>query len=270
MESSLTLQYVQLKGEVGEFIGYGRGPDNGADSTWNAAQVSDIDFCVASGLRQFYFPPPVEGERGSYDWSFLKPTSTFDLPVNAYIVPLPDDFGGFEGPVTLLTTNKTAMPWQIQWRNEGVIREMYAVTPQMSGPPMFCATVPLKGTTGTQGQRFQLLMFPLADQDYTVQAQYYISPDFLSGAFPYAYGGAPHAETLLESCLAIAEQRRDDAMSVHSAKFKERLLASISMDRRMKPQKLGRNLDRSDDRQWQRSDVHWWAPAATYGGQSFQ
>jgi hypothetical protein len=161
------------------------------------------------------------------------------------------------------------MPWLIQWRNEGALREMYAATPTMTGPPMLAALSPLKGTTGIAGQRFILHMFPAADQNYTLQAQYYINPDYLSGAFPFAYGGAPHAETILESCLAIAEQRRDDAMTVHTAKFKERLLASISMDRRLKPQKLGLNRDESDTRQWQRSDVHWWAPAATYNGTSF-
>lgn len=269
MESSLSLQYVQLKGEVGEFLGYGRGPDNGSDSVWTDAQKSDIDFCVASGLRQFYFPPPVEGERGSFDWSFLKPTASVQFGVGLQTVPLPDDFGGFEGPLTLLTSSTTSMPWRIEWRNEGAIREMYSVSPTQTGPPMFAALMPLKGTTGTAGQRFQLLLFPAADQTYTLQAQYYLNPDYLSGAFPFAYGGAPHAETILESCLAIAEQRRDDAMSVHTAKFKERLLASISMDRRNKPQKLGPNRDRSDDLGWNRANAHWWAPAATYNGGSF-
>lgn len=248
-------------------MGFGRGPDFN-DSVWNAAQIVDIDFCVASGLRCFYFPPPVEGA-SSYEWSFLRPVATIPFPVNTSVVPLPDDFGGFEGNLTILTSGSTAQPWRIEWKNEGSIREMYSVCPTQSGPPMFAAVAPLKGTTGTAGQRFQLVMFPLADQTYTLQGTYYISPDFLSGAFPYAYGGAPHAETMLESCLAIAEQRRDDAMSVHTAKFKERLLASMSMDRRLKPQKLGLNRDRSDELGWNRQNVHYWAGAATYNGGSF-
>ena len=267
MESSLSLQYQQLKAEVAETLGYGRGPDFN-DSVWNAAQIVDIDFCVASGLRCFYFPPGIDQD-GSYDWSFLTPTVTLDLPAGTDIIPMPDDFGGFDGDVTLLTTGSNAMPWKIQWRNEAALRQMYAVTPTETGPPMFCAELPLKGTTGTQGQRWDMMLFPLADQDYTIQFAYYINPDYLSGAFPYAYGGAPHAETILESCLAIAEQRRDDAMSVHTAKFKERLQASISMDRRNKPQKLGRNRDRSDDIGWNREDIHYAAGAATYNGNSF-
>jgi hypothetical protein len=269
MESSLSLQYVQLKGEVGEFLGYGRGPDNGSDSVWSPAQISDIDFCVASGLRCFYFPSPTEVNPGGYQWSFLRPTATFDLPIGGQFVPLPDDFGGFDGNLTLLTTGNTAMPWRIEWRNEGSLREMYSVTPTNTGPPMFAAQMPLKGTTGTQGQRFQLMIFPLADQDYTLQGTYSISPDYLSGAFPYAYGGAPHAETILESCLAIAEQRRDDAMSVHTSKFMERLKASIAYDSRLKPNKYGKNRDRSDEVPYTRGDWHYLAPAATYNGGSF-
>ncbi len=275
MESSLNLLYQQIQGEVGEFLGYGRGPvantDNSppVDSTWNQAQLADINFCVASGLRCFYFPPPIDGSTASFEWSFLHPTATLVLASGKSTIDLPDDFGGFEGPLTISTTPQVAMPWFIEWRNEGALRQMYSVQPTSTGPPMYAAQIPLKGTTATQSNRFQLLIFPLSDQAYTLQAQYYINPDFLSGAFPYAYGGVQHAETILTSCLAIAEQRRDDAMSVQSAKFKERLAASISMDRRLKPQSLGYNSDRSDRRGWTRQDVHFWQPAATYNGSSF-
>lgn len=268
MESSLSLLYKQIKGELGSFLGYGRGPDNN-DSTWTTAQSYDLDTCLASGLRQFYWPAPLDGAHGSYDWSFLKPVATLFFDQGESTVDIPDDFGGFEGQITCVATSSTSVPWAIQWRNEGSIREMYSVSSTITGPPMYAAEAPLKGTGGDRGQRSQLIIFPLADQDYSLQVQYYISPDFLSGAFPYAYGGAPHAETILESCLAIAEQRRDDAMSVHTMKFKERLAASISMDRRNKPQKLGRNIDRSDNVGWSRTDVHSWAPAATYNGGTF-
>lgn len=262
LESSLSLQYVQLKGEVGEFLGFGRGPDNGKDSVWDAAQTSDIDFCVSSGMRVFYFS-------SGYDWSFLSPGGSSLLKANAQTCPLPDDFGSFDGPLTIQTSGSTSMPWRIEWRNEGAIREMYSINPTQTGPPMFAAQSPLRGTTGLQGQRFQLFIFPAADQAYTIQFNYDILPDYLSGAFPFAYGGAAHAETLLESCLAIAEQRRDDAMSVHTAKYKELLEQSKAYDSRNKPQKLGPNFDHSDDAGYNRSNAHWWAPAATYNGGAF-
>ena len=53
-------------------------------------------------------------------------------------------------------------------------------------------------------------------------------PDYLSTPFPYAYGGAEHAETILESCLAVAELRLDDMAGPHNQQFMARLAASIS------------------------------------------
>lgn len=252
--------------------GWGQGAKFG-DVAWTPYQQSLLDDCVASGLRRFYWPEPMEGSDSSYDWSFMHPTASLPLASGASTINLPDDFGGFEGQVTVLSTSSTSMPWKIEWRNEALIREKYSVTPTMTGPPMFCAEVPLKGTTGTQGQRFQLLLFPLADQAYTLQVQYYVSPDFItSGTFPYAYGGATHTETILESCMAVFEERQDDMVpgtGPHGVAFRQRLAASVSMDRRNKPQKLGPNRDRSDLPDWQRGDTHFWQGAATYNGTTF-
>lgn len=256
MESSLTAAYNEIAGEVGLFLGYGRGAANG-DVPWTSFQQANIDSAVRSGLRQFYFPPPVQGVTdSSYDWSFLKPTATVDFPVNAKTIPMPDDFGGFEGEITLQSTSGNYW-WTVELRNEGQIRQMYALTPNFSGRPLMAALQPLKGTTGTQGQRWQLYLFPAADTDYTLQFQYYILPDYLSGAFPYAYGGMAHVETIIESCLEAAERKLDDAATVHAQKFQERLQASISLDRRSKPQALGYNHDRSDNRGWRREWNHY-------------
>jgi hypothetical protein len=268
MESTLSLKLSDLQAKLGTFLGWGRGAAF-QETAWSTSQQAVIDDCTQSGLRRFYWPTPADGQQTSYDWSFLKPTSTADFPQGAQYVPLPDDFGGFEDQITLLTTNSTAQPWRVEWRNEGELRRMYSVTPVMTGPPMYAATQPLKGTTPTQGQRFQLFLFPAADQDYTLQFQYYIAPDYLTGATPYSYGGAQHTETILESCLAIAEERLDDASGIHAQAFASRLSASIAMDRRLKPQKIGPNLDRSDRQGWERRDVHYYAPAATYNGGGF-
>lgn len=251
---------------VGSYQGWGRGASYG-DLAWTNSQQFEIDGIVAEGLRNFYYPSAAAGENQCYDWSFLKPTSLLTLASAASTVDLPDDFGGFEGQITLSTT--TGQTWKIDWRNEGSIREMFSATPNITGPPMFVCQTPLKGTKANQGQRFQLLVFPTADAAYTLQVRYYLNPDYLTVNSPYAYGGPQHASTIMESCLAIAEQRLNDTFGPHSVKFKERLLASIAMDRKNKPIKLGTNLDHSDDLVWDRRNVHWGAPAATYNGNSF-
>lgn len=244
MESTLSLKFTDLTGEVGLFLGYGRGADNG-DSAWSSQQTATIEAIVRSGLRQFYFPPPLDDGGSSYDWSFLKPYASLTLASGASTVPLPEDFGGFEGQVSVTSSGSTR-PWPVKLYNEGQIVEAYAKTPTASGPPQMAALRPLRGTQDKRGQRYNLYVYPLADQAYTLLFAYYILADALSGTRPYAYGGMAHVETILESCLAIAEQRLDDASTVHSAKFMERLAASISLDRRNKAQTLGYNRDHSD------------------------
>jgi len=129
------------------------------------------------------------------------------------------------------------------------------------------ALQPIKGTTGTQGQRWQLFVFPKSDAAYTLQFQYYLLPDYLSGAFPYAYGGAQHAETLLAACKAVAELELDDAEGPQAASWQRMLATSIELDRRNKPQNLGYNRDMSDMKHsypW-RQDLHGYSPVL-FGG----
>jgi hypothetical protein len=60
-----------------------------------------------------------------------------------------------------------------------------------------------------------------------------VLPDKLSTTKPYPLGGMVHAETIKESCLAIAEQNSDDTEGLHKNKFYERLIASIDHDKTM-------------------------------------
>jgi hypothetical protein len=270
MESSLSIQWSELQARVGSFLGFGRGAKYG-DQAWTDQIQFELDGIVASALRKFYHQALPEGQEVAYDWSFLRPTSQLTLTSGTSVVPLPGDCGAIEGPITILTTTRTSQPWRIEWRNNGQVRQMFSVTPQMTGPPMYVAEDVLKGTTATQGQQRQLLFFPQADQDYTLNLTYYVNPDYLNGAFPYAYGGSQHSETILEGCLAVAERRLDDAATVHAMEYEKCLQASISIDRRNKAQHLGVNGDRSDlqERGYRGGDNHWWAPAATYNGASF-
>ncbi len=253
MESTLSLGYADLLGEVGLFLGYGRGTVFG-DPAWSTPQQNAIESCVRSGLRQFYFPTAVEG--GSpYDWSFLKPVATLSLASGANTLPLPDDYGSFEGQI-MISTSAGNQYWPVALVGIGQVYAAQSWQPTTTGRPEICCEEPVKGTTPTAGQRFQLRFWPKADTAYILQFQYYLLPEALSGASPYTYGGMAHAETILESCLAIAEQRLDDSSTVHSMKFAERLLASIGVDRRSKPQTLGYNRDCSDWRHqgWRNRD----------------
>lgn len=245
-ESTLALQYKDLVARTGFFLGFGRGEEFG-EKAFTPEQKNDLTEIIKSGLSNFYWPAPIDGVM--FDWSFLRPVADVALASGGVSAELPDDYGGIEGQITVGgTTSQSFYP--LRMTNEGTIRESYARYPGASGQPECAAERPIKGTDIKAGQRKELVIYPAADTNYTLTFAYYILPEFLSGTRPYAYGGAQHAETLLESCLAIAEQRMDDAMGVHTTKFKERLAASMNMDRRNKPALIGPNLDRSDGVDW--------------------
>jgi hypothetical protein len=68
-----------------------------------------------------------------------------------------------------------------------------------------------------------------------------------------------HAETLLQSCLAVAEFRMNDEKGIHWTTFMERLTASIASDSEaMVPEFLGYNEDGSDFTQQYTRSGRWW------------
>lgn len=237
---SLSVAYQDLVGDVGFFLGFGRGAGNG-EQTWTTTQQSSIDRCVKGGLRNWY--------HCGYDWSFLQPVVTMTVDANAATMLLPDDFGGLEGQISLSRADNSA--WGVL--NLVSVGQVYQKQDQLStttGQPLMACIEPIKGTGLHQRQQFRLHFWPTTDQSYLLRFQYYLAPDFLSGTQPYAYGGPQHAETLLESCLAVAEKLLDDAADVHAQEFEKRLSISQDLDRRNKAQNIGYNGDRSDNGQW--------------------
>lgn len=257
-EPTLNAAFYDLQGDVGFFLGFGRGANNG-DNAWDSFQQASIDRCVKGGLRRFY--------HNGYPWSFLKPVSTVTMLNGSNTVPLPDDYGGFEGEITV-TTGSTSNIWeQIRLVGIGTIDELAARQPTTTGRPAAIAQEPLRGTGTNQSQRFQLKAWPTADADYTYRFSYYLNPDYLTGALPYAYGGPEHAETILEACLSVAEKILDDTLSVHEQEFMKLLEVSKELDHRKKPQYVGYNRDWSDvvHREPRYPPQHGYSPV-TYNG----
>lgn len=238
MDSTLNAAFVDLKAEVGHFLGYGRGLDKFGDREWSRRQLADIERSVQGGLRNFY--------HCGFDWSFLHPTTSLTLESDANTVDLPDDFGGLEGRIIASLASGTLTCYL----SDGPAIDVYKrekASPDATGAPQFLCKEPRSRPNLSQSTKWRLRVYPLADQDYTLTLQYYILPDYLDGSHPYAYGGAAHAETLLTSCLAVAEKIIDNTADVMAMAFKEKLAQSIDIDRRHQPQTLGLNIDRSDE-----------------------
>lgn len=257
---SLAITFDELQVAIADHQGFSLDP-----TKWNPKQKYVIGECTKSGVARVYKPKPLDGREVAIEWSWLRPQTDMFLASGAQQIRLPAEFGSFAGILTLKTTQTNSSPFRVQWRNEGVLRGLYSTTPSATGQPRFASEGVERGPDGVDGQHKILLVYPAADQDYTVQAVWNINPNRLTGSNPQCYGGEQYRELFLESCLAVAEQRFDNAPGVHTALFEQMLAAAISADNRNKPQKLGYNGNRAREYLGRHSQ----AGPVTYNGQSF-
>lgn len=73
--ATLAITLTDLQNQTNHFMGFGRLYANS-----NVDEKATIDFIIQRGLRQFYFPPALEGEKGlPHVWSFLYPSTTITV-----------------------------------------------------------------------------------------------------------------------------------------------------------------------------------------------
>ena len=269
---SLALQLSDLATETGNYLGFGRTATNwqGWDINnlyipaavgsvgGNDTQLGWIMACIQAGLRQFYFPKPVDGGPIAHKWSFLTQQRSLTVVANQTTYDLPEDFNGLESEFTYQPT--AAQFCTVKRYGIGQVMRFLEQYLSTTSPPQYCALVP-KASQGVAGQRWEIWFAPIPDTTYILTASWNITPLAISAQYPYPLGGAMHGETILESCLAVAESRFQDEQTNHRAAFQERLQASITVDiRDNKPAYLGYNGDRSDFAPGYGA----WAPWGTY------
>jgi hypothetical protein len=174
---------------------------------------------------------------------------------------LPDDFGGITSELNYAGINAPVRRLPIV---PDTTISRYRASSYTVGPPSVAAVAPIVLTPAT-GQRWYIKFWPIPDLVYTLRYSYFRSVNALASGSEYHAGGSVHAETILESCLAVAEQRVNDTMGIHTQAFMTRLAASIAHDRAIGPRNLGQNLDASDALPGSGSDDP--GMIATYNGQ---
>ena len=184
--------------------------------------------------------------------SDLGSATTFEILANEYA--LATDFGGIRGSFTY-RDGDGYMPLRLV--NESAVRMLRSQESIRKGVPEYCAIIPsTTDNDGTSAQTYKLSLFPFPDKVYDL---YYAYTVFVESPTDNAAGNADdnnvptggmmHGETILASCLAVAEQMVDEFNNPGkmAAAYQQRLAASISFDRRqMLPDGFGYNSDNSD------------------------
>lgn len=165
---------------------------------------------------------------------------TFAIPSNGNY-RCPSNFGGVIGHMTFVEETQYR---PIQMVGEGNIRELRQTSPK-TGRPKYGATRP-RQSDGANKQYWEFAIWPTPDRHYVLEYKYRARQQELSDGNPYPLGGPVHAETQLESCLYIAEQRNDDGgTGVHKNAFFRELMSSVEHDKQQGPDFFGYNSDGS-------------------------
>jgi len=309
---SLEVTIDDIRDEVGRALGYGR----------NSSE-DDVIACVKRGMRQFYTPEPLQGERVGHRWSFLRSietlnthapssaatvtipsndtdrvnittgsllttdalsishlslvnggtttkhlvstvadTTTLDLAEAAGFTgtgisctvhyngtyALPADFAGIEGPLTYDTfygTDPNIADQTIEVTSEAKLRDMMQYLEDRDDKPRVAAVFST-GADGTTGTSHRIAFFPIPDATYVLKYKMINEPQYSLTGKPL--GGPLHGETILASCLAVAEQFfLPNSPHGYAATYRRRLAASIELDRQaIRSETLGYNADPSE------------------------
>lgn len=230
-ESTLSINYNDLQVEVGTFLHLG--PDT---SEWSAREDAQVDRIIQAGLRQFYYPPAMEGVELGYRWSFLQPTATVATVASTSTYNLPSDFGNITGQLQY-EADKTFLRGITQI-SEGQMLELQQHDNAERKPRHFATR--FKDSDGSDGQRHEIVLWPTPDAVYNLTYRY----DAYAGKidkynYPYPLGGMKHNETLIASCLAVAEKRGNDEDGLHGREFERMMASSVALDRRNFTQRYG-------------------------------
>jgi hypothetical protein len=260
-ESTLTLDFDDLKSEVGFFLNYT------SDSTnWSTAQENEIEKIVQTGYRRVLFPPAMQGVPQAYEWSFLRPTTTLAISADDGDYDLPDDLGRVVGDFHYAADKHYAPVKRIPLSQLLDMRS----TSDMNGWPNFFA-VRWKDTDESSGQRQEALFYPEPDASYTLYYIYEVYTGQLSDTYKYPLGGMQMSELYKESCLAYAEERNEDQPGVHSAAFARLLADQVARDMKRggghNYGQMGQGGELEDIVEWRRgNELHNGSYSITYSG----
>lgn len=236
-ESSLSITYTDLLVEVAAYLGYGPTAAN-----WTAAQVLEIDRYVQSGVRQFYYPPAIQGVPPGHEWSFLRPTGTITTADGDGEQDLPDNFGRVLGNFYYAVGQYRA---SIPVVSEAMVLASRSRTSDESYPAW--AAIRPKAQVAGSGQRLEVAWAPVPNAIYVLTFRYEAYSGKLTAQNPYPLGGMKYAELLTESCLAMAEQRANDGRGEHTAAFERLLIDGIARDRKQGARHFGLMMTDEDE-----------------------
>ena len=207
------------------------------DAEFPEYETQEYDI-IRDGYMLFLYPPEVTVSGvvvASHQWGFLSPKSTLSVSEDDYDIDLPAAFGGLVGNQIFISSTSTWYPPVDVVTPEEI--EGWRVGTGLTGTPRRAAVRPKEFTPAT-GMRYELVLDPTPDDDYTLIYRYNVNPNAVaSGVYPI--GGVQHSLTIKAAVMAAAELRALGGHGSYYEAFLRRLQASVRQDQRYRSPNLG-------------------------------
>lgn len=172
--------------------------------------------------------------------------ATADTEYNLYKIKydLPSGFGGWEGPVTIENRDGRTINESRNFPDYVVRAFANLDRPITDEPRLFSLTSTVDEVTAIA--TYQLLIYPLPDEAYTLHSEIRIAPgDTLSEVDTTVISNPVFTECYKECILAAAEVTWFDRPKAHSERFKVLLQEAIRIDNAMAGVRHGRPRNRN-------------------------
>lgn len=145
-------------------------------------------------------------------------------------VSLPDDFAALIGDLHYRPGGSLNSS-RIKIVDDETIRRMAYQYPA-SDYPRFASIVP-RSSDGSDGQRFELNLYPFSSAAARLVGRYRVNPNALSEEAEYPYGGMTIGPLILAACLAEAERMDEINDGRHERRYQEAFESSKKRDAEM-------------------------------------
>jgi hypothetical protein len=194
-------------------------------SRLEAAEIARIDECIRNGLRRFYYPESSGSQ--PHQWRFLRVNRTVDIVQGQRTTSMPPDHGGFHGPLTYDTPNRSEIIYKT---SELEIRQRRDQVLDFSGvPTLYCERWVANANAAPQS--LEIEFWPVPSETATAIGWSVVRPLETGIGREYPAGGPEHAMTCRLCVLAEAEMMQNGAPGAYFQSMQVALQGSIARDK---------------------------------------
>lgn len=246
MESTLAHNYDSLRAEAGDYLGWGRDPDN-----WTEAKEDYVDARLEGMCSKVYWPQPLPGERKQHSWSWMRPVLDLTTVAEVSQYPMPDTFEGVIGSIKYTTLMHRRPIEHISYEKLSEFAQNTA-----TGFPEYFTLLSRDHVPGI-GTRWLLEFWPTPSDAYALRLRFNMTPRPITPTNPYPPGGAS-MRNLYETALRaeLEEKRKDGGNGFWQNKFIGELTTQIRKDRQRGPEIYAYVTDPASLPRLVRSDRH--------------